>query len=116
MGNDIRAWPFPVGLLVKVFHFLATLRWPEGAHDLGVGGVSHLELILYEKWAVSDWCSTRCCRIFGGLGVLFQCRLFLLVQALRYGVLAGLLTVDRLPGGLRRFIPCVTARKARFPF
>ena len=50
--DDIRAWPFSVGLLVTVSHFLATLRWPEGAHDLGVGGVSYFELlILYEKWA-----------------------------------------------------------------
>ena len=50
--DDIRVWPFSVGLLVKVSHFLATLRWPEGAHDLGVGGVSYLELlILCERWA-----------------------------------------------------------------
>ena len=33
---DIRAWPFSVGVLVKVSHFLASLSWPVGAHDLGV--------------------------------------------------------------------------------
>ena len=50
--DDIRVWPFSVGLLVKISHLLATLRWPEGVHDLGVGGVSYLELlILYERWA-----------------------------------------------------------------
>ena len=43
---DIRAWPFSVGLLVTVSHFLATFAMA------GVGGVSYLELhILYEKWA-----------------------------------------------------------------
>ena len=50
--DDIRAWPFSVGLPFKFSYFLASLRWPEGAHDLGVGGVSYLEhLILYERWA-----------------------------------------------------------------
>ena len=48
--EDFRAWPFSVGLLVKFSHFLARLRWPESAHDLGVGGVSYLELLfLYER-------------------------------------------------------------------
>ena len=49
---DVAAWPFSVGLLVKVAHFLGSLHWPCGAGDLGVGSVSYLEpLILYEKWA-----------------------------------------------------------------
>ena len=92
--DDIRVWLFSVGSLVKISHFLATLRWPEGAHDLGVGGVSYLELlILCERWAGERLCLKRCCHIMGGLGVLFQCRLFLLVQALIYGVLVGLLVV-----------------------
>ena len=29
--DENRAWPFSVGLLVKISHFLDTLRWPEGA-------------------------------------------------------------------------------------
>ena len=50
--DDIRAWPYSVGPLVKCSHFLGGLRWREGAHDLDVGGVSYLELlILYERWA-----------------------------------------------------------------
>ena len=44
--DDVRAWPFSVGHLVKFSHFLASLRWPAGAHDLGVGGVSDLELLI----------------------------------------------------------------------
>ena len=39
---DIQVWPFSVGLLAKVFHFLASLHWPVSAHDLGVGSVSFL--------------------------------------------------------------------------
>ena len=51
-GNDISSWPFSVGLLVKIVHFLGSLHWPRGAGDLGIGGVSYLELlILYEQWA-----------------------------------------------------------------
>ena len=49
---DVAAWPFSVSLLVKVVRFLGTLHWPCGIGDLGIGGVSYLELlILYELWA-----------------------------------------------------------------
>ena len=82
--DDIRAWPFSVGLLVKISHFFATLRWPEGAHDLGVGGVSYLELlILYERWAGERLVLEKVLPYSRREGVLFQCRLFLLVQALQ---------------------------------
>ena len=50
--DDVSSWPFSVGLLVKIVHFLGSLHWPRGAGDLGIGGVSYLELlILYERWA-----------------------------------------------------------------
>ena len=40
------------GLLVKWVSFLSSLHWPVGDVDLGVGGVSYVELlILYELWA-----------------------------------------------------------------
>ena len=38
--------------LVKWVAFFGTLHWPAGSADLGVGGISHVELlILYELWA-----------------------------------------------------------------
>ena len=41
-----------LGLLVKISLFRRSLHWPVDAGDLGVGGVSYLEvLILYEQWA-----------------------------------------------------------------
>ena len=50
--EDVRVWPYTVSLLVKVSAFLGTLHWPVAADDLGVGGVSFVELlILYELWA-----------------------------------------------------------------
>ena len=37
---------------MKIVHFLGSLHWPRGADDLGIGGVSYLELlILHERWA-----------------------------------------------------------------
>ena len=50
--EDVRVWPYTVSLLVKISAFLGTLHWPAAAGDLGVGGVSFVELlILYELWA-----------------------------------------------------------------
>ena len=51
-AEDIALWPYTPGLLVKWVTFLNSLHWPVGNLDLGVGGVSYVELlILYELWA-----------------------------------------------------------------
>ena len=51
-AEDIALWPYTPGLLVKWVSFLNSLHWPVGSLDLGVGGVSYVELlILYELWA-----------------------------------------------------------------
>ena len=42
---------------------------------------------------VSDWFWKKCCLVVEGKGDQFQCRQFLLVQALIYGALAGFLVV-----------------------
>ena len=48
-GDDIACWPYTPGLLVKWVSFLGSLHWPAGGLDLGVGGISYVELlILYE--------------------------------------------------------------------
>ena len=48
-AEDIALWPKTPGLLVKWVSFLNSLHWPVGNLDLGVGGVSYVELlILYE--------------------------------------------------------------------
>ena len=52
-ADDVAHWPYTPGLLVKWVAFLGTLHWPAGGADLGVGGISYVELlILYELWAV----------------------------------------------------------------
>ena len=51
-AEDVAHWPYTTGLLVKWVTFLGTLHWPAGCFNLGVGGISHVELlILYELWA-----------------------------------------------------------------
>ena len=50
--EDVRVWSYTVSHLVKISAFLGSLHWPAAAGDLGVGGVSFVELlILYELWA-----------------------------------------------------------------
>ena len=50
--KDIAHWPKTPGLLVKRVSFLGSLHWLAGGLDLGVGGISHVELLsLYELWA-----------------------------------------------------------------
>ena len=51
-AEDIALWPYTPGLLVKWVSLLNSLHWPVGDLDLGVGGVSYVELlVLYELWA-----------------------------------------------------------------
>ena len=79
-ADDIALWPYTPGLLVKWVSFLNSLHWPVGDLDLGVGGVSYVELlILYELWA-GERLSLEKAQV-----AQFQCRLFLLVQALIFG-------------------------------
>ena len=109
---DVGIWPFSVSLLVKVAHFLGTLHWPCGVGDLGIGGVSYLELlILYELWAgerlvpevatpvgkrVGRPISVSAVPVGPGTNIGRSC-MFLgsVIRALR-----------GMPGGLARFLPC----------
>ena len=51
-AEDIAHWPYAAGPSVKWVAFLGTLHWPAGGLDLGVGGISYVELLnLCELWA-----------------------------------------------------------------
>ena len=51
-ADDVAQWPYTPSLLVKWVSFLGSLHWRAHGGDLGVGGVSYVELlILYELWA-----------------------------------------------------------------
>ena len=110
-AEDIAQWPHTTGLLVEWVSFSGSLHWPAGGLDLGVGGISCVELlILYELRAgerlslekahprylrpgrpisvsvplgpgIDIWCS---CRFMGAL----------------------MRSLCLLPGGLGRFVPC----------
>ena len=100
------------GLLVKWVTFLVSLHWPAGGLDLGVGGISYVELlILYELWAGErlslEKATPRYLRPgrpisvsavpFGpGIDIWRSCRLI--------GALMRSLCL--LPGGLGRFVTC----------
>ena len=111
-AEDIALCPYTPGLLVKWVSFLHSLHWPVGDLDLGVGGVSYVELlILYELWAGErlslEKAHPRYFRPgrpisvsavpFGpGIDIWRSCRFIgALMRSLCF-----------LPGGLRRFVPC----------
>ena len=91
---DVDLWPYTPGLLVQWASFLGSLHRPAGGLDLGVGGTSYVELlILYELLAARGCLWKRLILGIFVLGVLFQCRLFLLVQALIFGAHVVLLVL-----------------------
>ena len=78
--EDVGAWPYSVGLLVKFVAFLCTLHWPAAGDDLGRDGVSSVEmLLLSELWAGEGSSLKKLLHGVVGLGAQFQCQLFLLV-------------------------------------
>ena len=111
-ADDVALWPYTTSLLVKWASFLCSLHWPSEGLDLGVGGISYVELlILYELWAGErlrlEKASPRYSRPgrqisvsavpFGpGIDIWRSCRFV--------GALMRALCL--LPGGLGRFVPC----------
>ena len=110
--GDVGFWPYSVGLLVKFCSFLSSLHWPSTVDDLGVGGVSFVELLmLYERWAgerlVLEMSIPKPRRLHRPISVSAvpdgpsidiwrSCRfLAAMIRAL-----------SGLPGGLGRFLPC----------
>ena len=114
-AEDIALWPYTPGLLVKWVSFLNSLHWPVCDLDLGVGGVSYVELlILYELWAGErlslEKAHPRYLRTgrpisvsavpFGpGIDIWRSCRF----------ICALMRSLCLLPGWLRRFVPCSIA-------
>ena len=100
--------------MLLILLFLVKWVWPAGGSDLGVGGVSYLELlILYELWAGErlslDKATPRYLRPersisvsavpFGpGIDIWRSCRFISAIALMR--------SLCLLPGGLGRFVPC----------
>ena len=112
--EDVGLWPHTPGLLVKWISFLNSLHWRVGNLDLGVGGVSYVELlIMYELWAGERLSlekahprylrpgrsiSVSAVPIGPGIDIWRSCRF----------VVALMRSLCLLPGGLRRFVPSTT--------
>ena len=112
-ADDVEVWPYSVGLLVRLVTFFGTLHWPAAGADLGGGGVSFVEILIFffELWAgerleLEKACSPVSeartptfsvgCSVCPGTDFWPSCRFpGALVRALR-----------TMPGGLGRFLPC----------
>ena len=93
-AEDVAHWPYTPGLLVKWVAFSGSLHWLVGGADLGVGGVSHVELLIFsELWAGERSTLEKAHPRYLRPGRPVQCRLFRLVQALIYGALVGSLVL-----------------------
>ena len=120
--GDVAHWPYTAGLLVEWVAFLGSLHSPAGGLDLGVGGISYVELlIVLELWAgerlVLEKALPLCLRPgrpisvsavpFGpGIDIWRSCRFI--------GALMRSLCL--LPGGLGRFVACsIGANHCRLP-
>ena len=88
---DFQALPSSVGLLVKVSHFLASLHWPVGAGERLV-----LEKVLPYGRRAGRPINFSAVPVGPGIDIWRSCRFI--------GSIVQLL--NRLPGGLRSFIPC----------
>ena len=116
-ADDVAQWPYTPGLLVKWVSFLGSLHWLAHDGDLGVGGISYVELlILFELWAggrlVLEKAHPRYLRPgrpisvsavpFGpGIDIWRSCRF----------IGAMMRSLCLLLGGLRRFVPCSIGAK-----
>ncbi len=111
-GADIAAWPYSVGILVRLSAFLGTLHWPSGSVDMGHFGVSFLELlILFEQWSGHRLLSEKVTRphVRAGRPILVSSVPVSEGIEIRHGCqfLSSLVrALGKLEGGLGRFLPC----------
>ena len=110
--DDVAAWPYSVGILIRFTSFLRHLHWPSGSVDMGHFGVSFLELlILFEHWAGHRLLSEKVTRPHVRAGRPISVSSVPVSEGIeiRHGCqfISSLVTaLGKLPGGLGRFLPC----------
>ena len=111
-GLDVAVWPKSVGILCKFTAFLGSLHWPVDAVDMRHFGVSLLEFSSFSSNGLATGCSVK-----RSLGLIFGLTVLSLIPSapvsegaeIRQGCqfLSSLVrALAKLPGGLRRFLPC----------
>ena len=58
-ADDIAAWPYSVGILIRFTSFLSTLQWPSGASDFGHFGVSFWRSSSFSSNVLDIGCSVK---------------------------------------------------------
>ena len=53
-AEDVAAWPYSVGVLVTLSSFRGSFHWPSQCENLGVGGVSYFELLIFMSSALGN--------------------------------------------------------------
>ena len=87
--------------------FLSTLHWPASGADLGVDGVSYVELLLLMSSGLVRGFSLRKLFLVAAGSPNFSVGCSALIFGCRVGFLEGCFgLLGALPGGLRRFVPC----------
>ena len=111
--SDIAAWPYSVGIFVKITSFLKTLHWPTGSDDhWSLMVISFFELlILFEQWVGHLLLSEKVTRphVRAHRPILIPSVPVTEGIEIRHGCqfLSSLLrALSKLSGGLGRFLPC----------
>ena len=107
-GADVGFGPYSVGLLVKLCSFLSSLHRPSIVTDLGVGGVSLVELIIrYERWAGEKLSVSKLRRFYRPISVSAVPAGPSIDIWRSWRFLGAMLrALGGLPSGLGRFLPC----------
>ena len=112
--EDVGLRLYSVGILVEWVAFLGTLHWPADRADLGVGGISYVEMLnLYEMWAGERLVLEKASPRYGRPGRPIS------VSAVPFGpcieiwrtyrfIGALMRSLCTLPGGIGRFVPLLT--------
>ena len=108
LGMIWLSWLYKAVSLVKIVSFIKTRHWPSEVVDIGLGGVSHVELIIYALWAGERVGLEMAVSNYRRLGRPMSVPVVPVRQAWKCGKLVGFLSPHGSPRGLGGLMPCFT--------